>query len=207
MRNYLNHIILTGTFIFAIIMIMVLHAALTTLTSRNLENSVQILSRQISTNVGVNDLASDDSSQQIKLLKFVEDYPALRIKFYNEKGQRIASTNNNLEIRNSQEFNVMDAIAKFFLPKNNFNLLDALNGKSYSEVIWSAYVNNQNKKYSFVKVISPVLFPNSQKIALIMEVDFDVTKDWRKYDNTRLFCFLLISIIFSIFFVVNKNRS
>lgn len=196
-KNYRTLLI---AYLFSTFMMVLLHAALTTITNRNLEQAGKILASQIEENI----FFKDNLNLPDSMIKFVKNYPAARISFYDHEGKKIISTNDT-EIRNIFDFHVMDFFAMQFLPENNYRLVDALKGNQYSEIIWSASFNNDDQHHTFIKVVTPIssrTLNNSNKNLGAIEIFFDVTAEWKKYDNTRYFGILLISIIFFIFYVI-----
>lgn len=188
-------------YLFSIFMMILLHAALTRITNRNLEQSGEILANQILENI----FLKDNLNLPDSMVNFVKNYPASRISFYDHEGKKIISTNDT-EIRNIFNFHIMDFFAMELLPKNKYQLFDALKGYKYSEIIWSASFNNDDDHHTFIKVVTPIMsqktLNNSNKNLGAIEIYFDVTSEWKMYDNTRYFGIILISMIFFSFYLV-----
>jgi hypothetical protein len=125
--------ILIGSFIFAIIMIIILHAALTCIIRSNLEHSANILVQQMSYNIystneeGVAISNSDFSSEPennnylrfiLQSLEFIKNYPAAKINIYNAHKRKIISSNSE-EINKANEYNLMDYIAKSIINEDS----------------------------------------------------------------------------------------
>ena len=203
--NKHTKIVFSATYIFAISMIIMLHAALTTITSRSLEKETNILAQELSENIYS---SSNQENQEVLLAKFIKDYPATKINIYDNEGKKIISNNEN-EIKNIYACCIMDYIAKLFLPENHRTIKNSLNGEMFSDIIWSANLNNTDKKYAFMKVTSPITshFSGKQeKISGAVEVYFDITHDWKMYNNARFFGILLLTIVFFIFYMLLERN-
>ena len=188
------------SYVLSIAMMIMLHAALTTITNRNLEQAGRILATQIEENI----FKKENFNLPESMINFVKNYPAARISFFDHEGKKIASTNDT-EIRNIFNFHIMDFLAMKFLAENNYKLDDVLKGIQYSEIIWSASFNNDDQHHTFIKIVSPILSKtliNSSKNLGAIEIYFDVTAEWKMYDNTRYFGIILISMIFFTFYLV-----
>lgn len=196
-KNYRTLLI---SYVLSIAMMIMLHAALTTITNRNLEQAGRILATQIEENI----FKKENFNLPESMINFVKNYPAARISFFDHEGKKIASTNDT-EIRNIFNFHVMDFLAMQFLAENHYKLDDVLKGIQYSEIIWSASFNNDDQHHTFIKIVSPILSKtliNSPKNLGAIEIYFDVTAEWKMYDNTRYFGIILISMIFFTFYLV-----
>jgi len=190
------------SYIFSISMIILLHAALTTLTNRKLEHQTNILAQELSENIYSNNPSAVEVSQ------FIKNYPATKIIIY-DREQKQSFTNNEKEIIPSKDCHIMDYIAQLFLPKINQNISDALRGNFFSQIIWSAYLDKKDENLVFMKVTTPItnhFNQKSEKIYGILEVYFDISHDWRMYNNTRFFGIILITIIFFMFFMLHQNK-
>lgn len=195
--------ILAVTYLFAISMIIILHAALTTITTRSHERATNILAQELSENIYSTDHKSNEEA-----LKFIKNYPATKIIIYDNNQQQILVSNDN-KIEDTLDCRVMDYVAKLLLPKIEKNLQNALQGEFFSQINWSAKLNDEKYHYSFMKVTSPITMHfNKQHDANhgVVEVYFDITRDWIMYNNTRLFGLLLITIIFFIFYLVVAGK-
>lgn len=195
--------ILAVTYLFAISMIIILHAALTTITTRSHERATNILAQELSENIYSTNHKSNEEA-----LKFIKNYPATKIIIYDNNQQQILVSNDN-KIEDTLDCRVMDYVAKLLLPKIDKNLQNALQGEFFSQINWSAKLNDEKYHYSFMKVTSPITMHfNKQHDANhgVVEVYFDITRDWIMYNNTRLFGLLLITIIFFIFYLVVAGK-
>ena len=99
---------------------------------------------------------------------------------------------------------------KLFLPKIDKNISDALDGNFFSQIIWSANLDKEDKKLSFLKVTTPITYHFNQKhkkIYGVLEVYFDISYDLRMYNNTRFFGIVLITIMFFMFFMLYENKN
>lgn len=191
--------VLLFSYIFSILMIVILHAALTTITTRALEKQTNILAEQLSHTP--NFLEND--------LKLISNYPAHKVVIYDRDLKQVYQSNEN-NIVPTDVCYFMDYIAAAFLPKIEKDSKNALSGQFFSQIIWSAKFNNEDRNYSFMKVLSPIsihfnenhhqMNQNNEQIYGVLEVYYDITSDWRMYNNTRFFGFLLITIIFFIFY-------
>ena len=191
------------SYIFSIFMIILLHAALTTLINRKFEHQTNILAQELSENIYSNKLSTEEIS------KFIENYPATKIIIYDtEQKQSFAS--NDKTVLLSKDCRIMDYVAKLFLPKINKNISDALDGNFFSQIIWSANLNKEDKKLPFLKVTTPITNHFNQKhekIYGVLEVYFDISYDLRMYNNTRFFGIVLITIMFFMFFILHENKN
>lgn len=198
--------ILLLTYIFAISMIIILHAALTTITTRAHERETNILAEQLSKNPNF----SEDDFQ-----KLLADYPATKVVLYDKDLKQIYQNNENI-ISPTTDTRFMNYIAKFLLPTIDKDLKNAIDGQFFSQILWAAKLNNEDDKRSFMKVIAPIsnhfnknhrqLNKINGPIYGVLEVYYDISYDWRMYNNTRLFGIMLITIIFFVFYLLIDER-
>ncbi len=191
-------------YVFAIFMILVLHAALTTITTKNLYSLSNLLSTQIEANI----YKTDKENLKENLEKFLINFPAARINVYDNEEKIITSTS-DIEVKKDSSFNFMDFIAKSFLSNKEISVKEAMEGKQLIDTIWPARTNIDNKYHIFIKTLNPIITKKSDekdKINGVVEVFYDVSKEWIMYNNTRYFGILLISVIFFVFYLIlDKN--
>ena len=225
--NYFNKNtgkILVISLIFSILMIIILHAALATLVTNNFEKSASIFTESLSENVylpnytGNSYMLNSKNNPQylnlvLKTLEFIKDYPAVQVSIYNANAQKIIATNKNsinLYYSNNQySFSkLMDLITKTIIQKDKVDINNALAGQSFSEVFTSARFNYQSIG-SLIKVTLPITVNFDQKIDQVIgvvEIYYDITKEWKILAKTRFFVILLLIIMSFINYILIKNN-
>lgn len=206
-----NKKIAFSAFIFAFLMVVILHAALISMIKRDYQESGKILTSQIAdsfyTPIIGDSEPTGDLSASLKYQDFVtqttnflKNYPAANISIYDENGKKVYSSNTD-EIMVYKDAKFMDYIAGFFLLEADKADLENKNG--FSQIIWSADFDHKRDQ-AFVRVVEP-MFVDKMKVGNV-EVMYNFSRHLWMLDNTRFFCLMLvIGIIASYFILIDRN--
>lgn len=197
-KRYCSKKIFVSTFIFACLMIVILHAALISMIRHDYEWSGKILAKQISDNF----YSSNTNAYDVNTDKFIKDYPAVTINIYNQDAKKIISSNETV-IKVIRDPKIMDYVAGYFLYRADNDRIEHNKTKGFSQVIWSADYQNKEDG-ALMRIVEPMFV--DQKYSGSIEIYYDFSHHLRMMDNTRFFCILLILAITAVYFMLIEQN-